>query len=271
MVKPKVLVFSGYGINSEEETRYAFELSGGKAEIVHINYLIEGPPAGGKKLDNFQILAFPGGFAYGDDTGAGNAYANRLRNHLWEDILKFISKDKLIIGLCNGFQILVALGLLPALGGKIGERQVALINNSNARYINRWVDLKVEGMKTPWLEGINFFPTPIAHGEGKFYADKTTLKTLNKNGQIVLRYFKGEICRYQNLDPNPNGSVEAIAGIVDSSGKILGMMPHPERGMLFTQLPNWPYLAEKLKREGKELPNLAPGIKIYQNGVEYFK
>lgn len=269
MAKPKALVFSGFGINSEEETKYAFEASGAEAEIVHINDIIDGFV----KLDDYQILAFPGGFAYGDDTGAGNAYANRLRNHLWEDLQNFIEKDKLIIGLCNGFQILVALGLLPALNGKFGERQVALVNNSNARYINRWVDLKVDpdSIGTPWLKGIDSFPTPIAHGEGKFYANPTTLKTLNKNGQIVLRYFKGEICNYQNLEPNPNGSREDVAGIVDQTGKILGMMPHPERGMLFTHLPHWPILKEKYKREGKPLPKFAPGIKIYQNGINYFK
>lgn len=266
MKKPKVLVFSGYGINCEEETKYAFELSGAEAEIVHINDLIDRTV----KLDDYQILAFPGGFSFGDDTGAGNAYANRLKNHLWEDVQKFIKKDKLIIGLCNGFQILVALGILPALDGKSGERQVALMPNENARYTNRWVDLKVEGMKTPWLKDIKSFSTPMAHGEGKFYADKKTLQKLNKNGQIVLRYFKGEICDYQNLDPNPNGSIEDVAGIVDGSGRIFGLMPHPERGMFFTQLPNWPLLKEKLKREGKEIPKLAPGIKIYQNGVEYF-
>lgn len=267
MVKPKALVFSGYGLNCEEETRYAFELSGADAEIMHINDLIDGL----KKLEDYQILAFPGGFSYGDDTGAGNAYANRLRNHLWEEFQKFIKKDKLIIGICNGFQILVALGLLPALDKKYGERQVALMNNNNARYTNRWVDLKVMGMKTPWLKDIKEFSTPVAHGEGKFYAEDKTLKRLKENGQIVLKYFKGEICKYQNLEANPNGSLEDIAGIVDETGKILGLMPHPERGMFFTQLPNWTYLAKKLKREGKEIPKLAPGIKIYQNGVDYFK
>jgi phosphoribosylformylglycinamidine synthase subunit PurQ / glutaminase len=267
MVKPKVLVFSGYGLNCEEETKVAFELSGANAEIVHINDLIDG----GRKLDEFQILAFPGGFSYGDDTGSGNAYANRLRNHLYEEILEFIKKDKLVIGLCNGFQIMVNFGLLPAIDGKFGERQVALLHNDNARYTNRWVDLKVEGMKTPWLKDIKTFPTPLAHGEGKFYAEQNVLEKLQKNGQIVLKYFKGEICEYQNLTPNPNGSLEDVAGLTDESGKIFGMMPHPERGMLFTQLPNWTYLKEKLKREGKDLPTLAPGIKIYQNGVEYFK
>lgn len=267
MVKPKVLVFSGYGLNCEEETKFAFEISGAEAKIVHINDLIDGS----EKLDNFQILAFPGGFSYGDDTGSGNAYANRLKNHLSDEILNFIKKDKLVIGLCNGFQIMVNFGLLPGVDGKYGERQAALLHNDNARYTNRWVDLKVEGMESPWIRGVDSFPTPIAHGEGKFFAEKEVLDALKKNGQIVLKYFKGEICELQNLEPNPNGSIEDIAGIVDESGKIFGMMPHPERGMLFTQLPNWTLLREKLKREGNEIPKLAPGIKIYQNGVEYFK
>ncbi len=267
MVKPKVLVFSGYGLNGEEELKTAFELSGGDTEIVHINDLISGV----KKLDDYQILSFPAGFSYGDDTGSGNAYANRMRNHLWGEIEKFIKKDKLIIAMCNGFQILVHLGLLPAIDKKYGSRQAALMPNKNARFMNRWVDLKVEGMKTPWLKDIESFPTAIAHGEGRFYADPKTLKRLNENKQVVLRYFEGEIYDYQKMDPNPNGSIEDIAGIVDETGKILGLMPHPERGMLFTQLPHWTLLAEKLKREGKEIPRLAPGIQIYQNGVEYFK
>lgn len=267
MNKPKVLVFSGYGLNGEEEAKEAFVLAGAQAEIVHINDLIDGF----KKLDNYQILAFPSGFSFGDDTGAGNAYANRLRNHLWDKFQKFIKKDKLIIGMCNGFQIIVNLGLIPAIDNKYGDRQVALLPNKNARYINRWVDLKVEGNKTPWLKRIDTFPAPIAHGEGRFFADSKTLSALNKNGQVVLRYVKGEICDYQNLEPNPNGSLEDIAGITDETGRIFGLMPHPERGMLFTQLPNWPLLAEEFKRKGIKIPKLAPGIQIYQNGVNYFK
>lgn len=263
----KALVFSGYGLNCEEETKVAFELSGADAEIVHINDVIDGL----KRLDDYQILAFPGGFSYGDDTGSGNAFANKVRNHLWEKLQNFIKKDKLIIGICNGFQIIVNLGLIPALDKKYGDRQVALLHNKNARYINRWVDLKVEGKKTPWLKDIDAFPAPIAHGEGRFFADPKTLQALNKSGQIVLRYIKGGICDYQNLEENPNGSLEAIAGITDESGKIFGLMPHPERGMLFTQLPNWPLLAEDFKRKSLKLPKLAPGIQIYKNGVNYFK
>lgn len=263
----KVLVFSGYGLNCEEETKAAFELCGADAEIVHLNDIIEGI----KNLDDYQILAFPGGFSYGDDTGSGNAFANKVRNHLWEKLQNFIKKDKLIIGICNGFQIIVNLGVIPAIDKKYGDRQVALLPNKNARYINRWVDLKVEGKKTPWLKNIDIFPAPIAHGEGRFFADPKILKKLNNNGQIVLKYISGGICDYQNLEPNPNGSLEEIAGITDETGKIFGLMPHPERGMFFTQLPNWPLMAEKLKREGKPLPLLAPGIQIYKNGVDYFK
>lgn len=262
-----MLVFSGYGLNCEEETAEAFRLAGGIAEIVHVNDAIDGSV----KLSGFQLIAFPGGFSYGDDTGSGNAFANRVRNNLWEQISEFVRKDKLVIGVCNGFQIIVNLGLLPALNKKYGDRQVALLQNDNGRYTDRWVDLKADGMKTPWLKGIDQFPTPIAHGEGKFYADEKTLKILNDNGQIVLRYTKGEICEYLDLEANPNGSLEDIAGIVDVSGRILGLMPHPERGMFFTQLPNWQIIKETNKRSGKPLPQFAPGLTIYKNGVEYFK
>src|SRR3990167_10605589 len=140
-MKPKVIVFSGYGLNSEEETKYAFEIAGAKqVDIVHINDLIDGI----YDLNDYNIAAFPGGFAYGDDTGSGNAYANKLKNHLWHNIEKFVNRDTLTIGICNGFQIIANLGLLPALEKKYGERQIGLLHNNSARYTVRWVDLKVE-------------------------------------------------------------------------------------------------------------------------------
>src|SRR3989338_7645473 len=200
-MKPKILVFSGYGLNCEEETKYGFELAGAVADIIHINDLI----GGRVKLSDYQILAVPGGFSYGDDTGSGNAYANKLRNHLWQDFLRFIKQDKLIIGICNGFQILVNLGLLPALNKDYGRRTVALMPNDSARYTVRFVDLKVENNKSPWVKGIDTLSIPIAHGEGKFYADKEILKQLNKKKLIAFRYFNGESCKYQNLKANPNG------------------------------------------------------------------
>ena len=133
MAKPNVLVLTGYGINCDEETGFAFEKSGAKSELVHVNDLIEGH----RRLSDYQILAFPGGFSYGDDTGAGNALANRIKNYLWEDVKTFVESDKLAIGICNGFQIMANLGLLPAIDGNYGERRVALVHNDSARYIDR--------------------------------------------------------------------------------------------------------------------------------------
>ena len=257
MAKPKVLVFSGYGLNCEEETKFAFDLAGGRADIMHINDLIEKP----KELTNYQILAIPGGFAYGDDTGSGNAFANKLRNHLQKEIFDFVVKDKLVIGICNGFQILVNLGLF----GK-----VALLHNTNARYTVRWVDLKIAN-KSPWLLGIETISLPIAHGEGRFFAKEKVLKKLAEKKQIAARFVKGEICNYQFLSPNPNGSLEDIAAITDESARVFGIMPHPERAIFFTQLPHWTYLKEKYQREGKKLPKFAPGLTIFKNAINFFK
>lgn len=266
MTKPRVLIFSGYGFNSEDETKFGFELAGAQADIVHINDLI----SGAKKLSQYQILTFPGGFSYGDDTGSGNAYANKVRNHLWDKLTKFIEKDTLIIGICNGFQVIVNLGLVPAINKQYGERQAALMHNESARLITRWLDLQVEA-ESPWLKNLSTFSLPIAHGEGKFFAPEKTLRLLNKNGQVALRYAHGEICEHLQLPANPNGSLENIAGICDETGRILGLMPHPERGMFFTQLPHWPLLKERAKRSGQLLPQYAYGLQIFQNAVDYFQ
>ena len=255
MAKPKILIFSGYGLNCEEETKYAFELAGGSADIVHINDLIDGT----KNIKNYQILAFPGGFSYGDDIGSGKAYANKVRNHLADDLKTFIRQDKLVIGICNGFQILTNLGFLPG----------ALTFNDSARYIDRWVDVKIEG-NSPWLKGIDTISLPIAHGEGKFYTDSKTLKELNSKKEIAGRYIKGEVCTYQELSANPNGALENIAGVLGSDGRILGLMPHPERALFTTQLPQSPYLKEKSRRDGKKLQKYGLGLQIFKNAIDYF-
>ncbi len=262
----KVAVLTGYGINCEEETGYGFELAGAEVEILHINDIVEKI----KSLKSFQILVFPGGFSYGDDTGSGNAFANRVKNHLWEEVLNFVNKDRLVIGICNGFQIMVNLGLLPAMEGKFGKREVALTHNSLARYLDRWVDVRNENGSC-WLSGIKNISLPIAHGEGRFYAQKETLDEMEKKNLIAFRYIKGEMCNYQKLAANPNGSVADVAGISDESGRILGMMPHPERAIFFHHLPNWSWLKEKYIREGIKIPEFGPGLKIFENGVNYFK
>lgn len=254
-MKPKVIVLSGYGLNCEDETKYAFELAGAQGEIIHINDLIKNK----KQLNDFQIMVIPGGFAYGDDTGSGNAYGLKLKNHLWENILKFVEKDHLVIGICNGFQVLVNLGLVPALNNKYGERQAALLPNDSTRYTTGWFKLKIIG-DTPWLTGIKEISLPIAHGEGKFFASDEILKQINKKSLVALKYIN-----------NPTGTLENIAGITDESKRILGLMPHPERAQFFTQLPDWPLEKERLLRAGKRLPKFGPGLKIFQNGVKYFQ
>jgi phosphoribosylformylglycinamidine synthase len=261
---PKVIVLSGYGLNCEEETAFAFELAGGKAEIVHINDLIERK----NRLFDYQILAIPGGFSYGDDTGSGKAFANKLKNHLLLQLQKFAQNDKLIIGICNGFQILTQAGLLPG----------SLTFNDNARYTVRWVDLHIppltkggRGGVSPWLASIEKISLPIAHGEGKFFADKKTLTLMKKQNQIAAIYTKGKICRLQNLNPNPNGSLADVAAVTANKGRILGMMPHPERAIFFTQLPHWTLIKERLIRAGKKLPKFGPGLQIFKNSVNYFK
>ena len=212
MTKPNALVLTGYGINCDEETKFAFERAGAKAELVHINDLIDKH----RKLLDYQILTFPGGFSYGDDTGAGNALANRIKNHLWDEIRTFVELDKLAIGICNGFQVMVNLGLLPAINGNYGDRQVALINNDSARYTDRWIDLEFKN-HCVWTRNIERASFPIAHGEGKFYASEEILKTIKEKGLIAARYVNGEICQTELLNPNPNGSLEDIAAISDES------------------------------------------------------
>jgi len=265
MATPNVLALTGYGINCDDETKFAFEKAGARADIVHINDLMDGH----KRLGDYQILAFPGGFSYGDDTGSGNALANRIKNHLWEEVQRFVADDHLVIGICNGFQVMVNLGLLPAFDGNYGERKVALAHNESARYIDRWVDLQFQG-NSPWTQGIEKMSLPIAHGEGKFFADDQTLAELRK-GLVAVTYVSGEICDYQSLPANPNGSLDNIAGITDESGRLIGMMPHPERAIDFTHLPNWTLLKEQCKREGRELPQKGPGLKIFENSVKYFE
>ncbi|HYC34771.1 MAG TPA: phosphoribosylformylglycinamidine synthase subunit PurQ, partial [Candidatus Paceibacterota bacterium] len=183
------------------------------------------------------------------------------KNHLQSDIDEFISKGGLMIGICNGFQIMTQLGVLPG----------ALTHNSGARYIDRWVDLKVENSKSPWLKGIKSVSLPIAHGEGRFIASKAELKKLNKDKQIAFRYVKGEMSKSMDLPYNPNGAIEDIAGVLAQDGRILGMMPHPERAMFTTQLPDFPLLKEKARRTKKAMPKYAAGLQIFKNGVEYFK
>ncbi len=251
------MVLSGYGLNCEEETKFAFDSAGGSADIVHINDLIMEPD----RLKEYQILAFPGGFSYGDDTGSGKAYANKFKNHLSKELAEFLSRDTLVIGICNGFQIITNLGILP--GG--------LTYNKGGKYLDRWVDLKVSGSprhgraRSPWLTGIDKLSVPIAHGEGCYIISKKEYGKIKKAGEIAFTYDKGEICNFQNLPANPNGSNYDIAGVLNYSGRVLGMMPHPERGMFVYQSPLW------YKNNKKDKRKWGDGLAIFKNGVNYFR
>lgn len=249
--KPRIIVLSGYGLNCEEETKFAFEVAGGLVDIVHINDLIEKP----KILNEYDIMAFPGGFSYGDDTGSGKAFANKMRNHLSSELEEFFSRNTLAIGICNGFQIMTSLGLLPG----------ALSYNKRGKYLDRWVDLKVEG-KSPWLSGIKQISLPIAHGEGRYLIPKSEYNKMKKNKEIALTYTKGNICKFQNLEVNPNGAEYDIAGVLARNGRIFGLMPHPERAMFYHHSPLWQMKKCKgvKEREGE-------GIQFFKNAIKYFK
>ncbi len=268
MIKPKTFILSGYGFNCEEETKTAFELADGNADIIHINDWITNKTI----IEDYQIFAVPGGFSYGDDTGSGNAMANKIRNHCGDELLRFISEDKLILGICNGFQVLVNLGLLPALNNEYGKRSVALLHNTSARYVNRWLNVKTTSDKCVFTKNISRMFIPVAHGEGNFFAEEETLLHLKNNEQIVLQYICEDGSSANEEFPfNPNGSMNDIAGICDATGRVFGLMPHPERGMFFTQRPDWTLLKEKFKREKKELPEYSDGMEIFNNAVNYFK
>jgi len=256
--KPKIIIMSGYGLNCEEETKFAFDSVGAEADIIHINDLIKTP----KLLLEYQILVFPGGFSYGDDTGSGKAYANKFKNHLSKELDDFLSRNTLVIGICNGFQIITNLGILP--GG--------LTYNKNGVYIDRWVDLEVPSSPakgrvgrglSPWLKGINKISLPIAHGEGHYVISENEYRKMKKAGQIAFIYTKGDICKFQNIEKNPNGSDYCIAGVCAYNGRVLGMMPHPERAMFSHQNPMW-QVNKKVSDEGA-------GLQIFKNAVNYFK
>ena len=262
----KALTIAGYGLNCEEETAFAFEHAGFESAIMHINDLIENPAA----LNDYQALCVPGGFSYGDDTGSGNAFAQKMRLTLRDTLKDFIARDTLTIGICNGCQIVVNLGLAPAIDYKYGERQVAVTHNSNARYQCRWIDMNVEKTNSPWLQNIDTLHVPVAHGEGRFMMDDATLQTLKNNNQIALRYSKEGKTAKGEFPFNPNGSTDDIAGITDESGRVLVLMPHPERGMFTWQRDDYAALKDQANRNGSSLPEETDGLQIFQNAAIYF-
>lgn len=259
MKQAKVIVLKADGTNRDEEMAYAFKIAGAEAKIVHVNKLREGV----EKLSDYNILALPGGFAYGDDIVSGKILAVELTSFLGKELKKFIErKDTVIIGVCNGFQVLVRTGLLPF--RKVGEMDVTLTNNDSGHFECRWVKVKVNSKNTsPFLQGFNnqIIDLPIAHGEGKFYTDSKTLKKVEEENLVAFRYVDEDGKVTQKYPDNPNGSLNAIVGITDASGRILGLMPHPECFVRIQQHPNW--------RRGQVLK--PQGLLLFENIVQFVK
>lgn len=254
---PKVLVLTGYGINCDMETQHVFKLAGAEAERVHITDLINGTRA----LSDFHILALPGGFSFGDDIASGKVLANMIRYNLGDQIQKFIDDGKLILGICNGFQAMIKMGLLPAFDGDHFTQTMTLTFNDSGRFEDRWVHLKGNTRsKCVFTKGIDSIYLPVRHGEGKFVVRNTEdLARLKKENHIVFQYVDSD-GRFAGYPQNPNGSVDNIAGICDETGRVFGMMPHPEAFQHRTNHPAW-------TRE--ELPEEGAGVAIFRNAVEY--
>lgn len=273
MMPVRALVLTGYGLNCDYETDHALKMAGAESHRVHVNELIYGEEPGARaRLDNYHILVFDGGFSWADDHGAGVLLASKLKFNLDEQIGQFIAQGKLIIGICNGFQVLVNLGLLPAFKGNYQERRVALIGNDSGNFINSWVNLKVNP-KSPCVltAGLSQIELTVRHGEGKFYASEEDLDLLSRNNQVVLQYADEKGNEAKGEWPlNPNGSLRDVAGICDPTGRIFGLMPHPEAFNHYTNHPDWTRRKQALIRQGQGIEATeGDGIRIFRNAVEY--
>jgi len=267
VAKPNALILTGYGINCDFETEFAFREAGGRAERVHVNDIIRDR----KRLFRHQILAIPGGFSFGDDLGSGKVLGNKIRTHLRDEVLEFVAGDRLVIGICNGYQVLVKSGLLPRPAPEL-RQDVTLTFNLSGKYEDRWVHLKRKSDKCAFTSGIEVLAAPVAHGEGRFFAEAAALDALVRQDQVVFEYATPEGGPARGRFPeNPNGSVRDIAGICDPSGRIFGMMPHPERHLFATSHPHWLRTRDRLSREGKRLPEEGDGFRIFRNAIRYFR
>ncbi|MHC4745270.1 MAG: phosphoribosylformylglycinamidine synthase I [Planctomycetota bacterium] len=258
MADVKAIVLRAAGINCDVETEYALELAGAKAERVHINRMIEDEGM----LDDYQIIVFPGGFSYGDDVAAGKILANQVMHHLSDVVRKFIDDGKLVLGICNGFQVLVKTGILPGGNGAGHQNEVTITYNDTGKFEDRWVYLAPQSERCVFIEAGRQIYLPIAHAEGKVVTkDEATLKELKSEGRVAFKYVdsSGE---EGDFPVNPNGSVESIAGLTDATGRVLGLMPHPERFVRATHHPRW------TRGEGAGDPD---GMTIFNNAVKYVR
>lgn len=269
MPSPRVLILRAPGTNCDEETAFAFQQAGAEAERVHVNRLIENSAL----KDRYQILCIPGGFSYGDDIAAGRILATRLGQHLSDLVDTFVhgSGDRLVLGICNGMQVLMRLGALTEGVGEAGSAPATLTWNDHGRFEDRWVHLAVDKTPCVFLKDVTQMYLPIAHAEGKFVAaNKKVLEQLRAEGRLAIRYAReGERVEQGSAEEavlpfpdNPNGAQANVAGVCDASGRVFGLMPHPERHIDPTQHPSWTRRSEQ--------PEFGDGMMMFRNAVDWF-
>jgi phosphoribosylformylglycinamidine synthase len=275
MARLKVLILRAPGTNCDVETAHAFSLAGADADRWHVNRLLEDK----KRLTDYQVLCVAGGFSYGDDLGAGRILGNQMQHHLADALESFRDAGKLILGICNGFQVLLKTNLLAPTDAA-GPTATLTLNDSG-HFEARWVRLAVAAGRCVFLQGIEEIELPVAHAEGKFVPrDTDVFQQMEQNGQLVLRYRLTAECgvgsagsrmqsgivnegisRVVPYPANPNGAVGDVAGICDATGRVFGLMPHPERFVDPTQHPQWTRGPAK---------DVGDGLRVFQNAVRYF-
>lgn len=263
MSKPRVLIITGYGVNCEAESAHAWQLAGAQPELIHLNDLLENP-----ELDRYQAMMFIGGFSYGDHMTSGHVFALRVKHHMQAQLRNFIDDGKLILGICNGFQVMTKMGLLPGLDGNCFEPTVSLMQNDCGTFQNFWVNVRFEeDSPCVFTKGLGTLPLPIRHGEGKIFTlDQALLARIEAEGCVAARYVDQENNPTQEFPANPNGSLNAVAGLTDPTGRIFGMMPHPEAYLFPENHPNW----DRQKLEGV-LPAQGLGLGLFRNAVDFME
>lgn len=259
----RALVLRTAGINCDGETVRALEMAGSDVDLVHLDLVAKEP----QRFDDTNLIVIPGGFSFGDDVSAGRVFGLELRHALSEKLCAFVDRGGFVLGVCNGFQVLVESGLFEREVGTqtIPERSIALTANESAHFECRWVSMKAENSACTWLAGLDVMPVPIAHGEGRFVVrDTRVLDRLKAKRQVALRYVSADGSSARGYPENPNGSAADIAGICDPSGRVLGLMPHPERNLTPWNHPQW----TRLNATSKSPRTVGEGVEFYRRLVE---